>query len=110
MASQYDDGDSKYRNGEGYGHRRGEIRPPEAESVLFDLRDGQVGPLIELANGFHVIRLVHRDYAGRMSLDEKVQTRIRDKLKEETMSREYKSFVNKLRAKATIQYSTVAPQ
>jgi len=47
------------------------VRPPEAEAALFQMKDGQVGPLIELTNGFHVIKLVHRDHAGQQPFDER---------------------------------------
>src|SRR5262245_50148792 len=40
LVTQYDQGNSSYLNGEGYGHRRGEIKPPEAEPVLFQMREG----------------------------------------------------------------------
>src|SRR5262249_37182760 len=33
LAKQYDDGMSKYNNGEGYGQRRGEIKPLEVEPI-----------------------------------------------------------------------------
>ena len=50
--------------------------------MLWQLRDGQVGPLVELPTGFHVIRLVKRTHAGVLPFnDEKVQKQIRDKLR-----------------------------
>jgi len=52
-----------------------------SRGALFQMKDGQVGPLIELTNGFHVIKLVHRDHAGQQPFDEKTQTRIREKLR-----------------------------
>jgi parvulin-like peptidyl-prolyl isomerase len=109
LSLQYDNGDSSYRNGEGYGRRRGEVRPPEAEAVLFQLKDGQVGPVVEQANGFHVVRLVKREYAGRMPFDEKVQLRVRDKLKEEVANREYKRILAEMKRNATIEYARTAP-
>lgn len=105
LAAQYDNGDSAYRNGEGYGHRHGEVRPAEAEPVLFQLTDGQVGPLIETANGFHVIRLMKREVAGKLPFDEKVQTKIRYKLMEDAYMREAKKYVDTLKRKATVEYA-----
>src|SRR5262249_44392301 len=64
LVQEFDNGDASYRNGEGFGHKRGEIKPAEAEPILFALKDGDVGPLVELTNGFHVVRLVKREHAG----------------------------------------------
>jgi peptidyl-prolyl cis-trans isomerase SurA len=109
LALKYDNGDSSYRNGEGLGQRRGEIKPLEAEPVLFQLKDGQVGPLVELGNGYHVVRLVKREYAGQMPFDDKTQTAIKNKLTAQIWEREYKRIVAELRRKATVEIATVTP-
>jgi parvulin-like peptidyl-prolyl isomerase len=105
LVNQYDNGDSSYRNGEGFGHRPGEIKPPEAEPILFKMHDGEIGPLVELKNGFHVIRLVKREHAGLKPCDEKVQTAIRRKLQMEAYEREYKRVLADLKRKAAIEIS-----
>src|SRR5262249_40914229 len=89
-----DDGDSTLRNGEGIGRKRGEIKPPEAEGYLFQMRDGDIGPIVEISTGFHVIRLVKREYAGRKPFDVQVQIQIREKLRQEIAQREMKKFLN----------------
>src|SRR5262245_52483351 len=71
LAMQHDMGDSRYRNGDGYGSRRGEIQPPEVEQHLFKMRDGDLG-LLEMSHGLHIFKLVKRDYAGLMPLDDKL--------------------------------------
>jgi parvulin-like peptidyl-prolyl isomerase len=103
LAKQFDNGDSSLRNAEGIGSKRGEIRPPEAEPTLFQLRDGQVGPVVELDSGFHVIRLVKRQYAGPVPFDEKVQKEIKDKLRGDVFQREMKRIVTELKSKAVIE-------
>lgn len=103
LAAQFDDGDSSLRNGDGIGRNRGEIKPHEAEALLFQLRDGEVGPVIELDSGFHIIRLVKREHAGPMPFDEKVQKQIKDKLRGEVFTREMKRIVNELKRKAIIE-------
>jgi peptidyl-prolyl cis-trans isomerase SurA len=105
LVTQYDQGNSSYLNGEGYGHRRGEIKPPEAEPVLFNLHEGDLG-LVELTNGFHVIRLVKREYAGLKPLDDKTQTAIRNKLQGMIWQREYQRIVRDLKRKAAIEISS----
>ena len=68
--------------------------------------DGQVGPLIAFGSGWHVVRLVKREYAGRMPFDEKTQLAIKNKLSGTIWEREYKRILAELRRKATIEIST----
>ncbi len=101
--SEYDDGDSKFRGGEGQGSRRGEIRPVEVEEALFKLKDGQIGPVVELSTGVHIIRLVYRDPGGLQPLNENVQAQIRTKLRNQLADREYKRIVRELKSRAIIE-------
>jgi parvulin-like peptidyl-prolyl isomerase len=101
LVNVFDNGDSRFRNGAGIGSKHGEIKPPEAEPVLFRLRDGGVD-LIELPTGYHIIRVVKRQYAGPVPFDEKTQKRIKDKLRGEVFEREMKRIVSDLKRKAVI--------
>jgi peptidyl-prolyl cis-trans isomerase C len=106
LITRYDQGDSSYRNGEGYGHHPGEIKPAEAESILFRMRAGEIGPIIETRNGFHVIHLVKRDYKGLKPFDVETQRAIKKKLEMETWEREYKRIVARMKSEASIQVSS----
>ena len=99
---QYDEGDSKFRNGEGWGSHRGEIKPPEVEEVLFRLKEGEIGPVVELSTGVHVVKVTKREYAGQMPLDEKTQKLIENKIKGQVFEREYKQLIRELRRRAVI--------
>jgi parvulin-like peptidyl-prolyl isomerase len=104
LARQHDMGTSSYQGGEGIGHHRGEVRPREVEPALFALRDGEIGELVELENGFHIIRVVKRDYAGQMPFNnESTQESIRDKLKSEVFTREAKGVVAEMLLRATVE-------
>lgn len=104
LAREHDMGTSSYQGGEGIGHKRGEIRPREAEPVLFGMKDGEVSELVELESGFHIVRLVKREYAGQMPFNnEATQESIREKLKNAVFEREKKSIVADLWRKATIE-------
>jgi parvulin-like peptidyl-prolyl isomerase len=103
---QYDNGDSSYRNGEGCGQHRGEIRPLEAEPILFRMRDGEVGPVIEIPTGYHVIRLTKRTYAGTLPLDQKTQDDVRKKLQYQVFEREAKRLVADLKQHAAIEIAS----
>jgi peptidyl-prolyl cis-trans isomerase C len=103
LVEQYDEGDSRFRHGLGYGQRRGDIKPPEVEPYLFRMADRQLGPLVELSTGVHLIRVVKREYAGRMPFDAKTQNFIINKLKNEAANREWKRLVKKFRSEAIIE-------
>jgi len=106
LAKQFDNGESSLRNNaEGLGHKHGEIQPSEVEPILFQLKDGEVGNIVELSTGFHVVRLIKRTFAEQMPFDDKVQKQIRDKLRGEIRQREIKKLVNELRRKAIIEYA-----
>ena len=101
--SAQDDGDSKFRGGEGLGSRRGEIRPAELEAPLFKLRDGEIGPVVELSTGVHIFRLIARDPGGQQPLNEAVQAQIRSKLRAQLADREYKRIIRELRSRSIIE-------
>ena len=91
----------------GYVHFRNVTgKAPHYKETFID--DGDVGPLIELSTGFHVIRLVKREYAGRKPFDVPVQILIREKLRQEIAAREMKKMINELKKTALIEYSRVA--
>jgi hypothetical protein len=104
LAEKYDNGDSSFRKGDGIGVKHGEIKPAEAENVLFQLKDGETA-VVELEKGFHVVRVVKRDYAGQTPFDEKTQKQIKEKLTNETTQVEMKRIVNKLKRDAVIVYT-----
>jgi peptidyl-prolyl cis-trans isomerase SurA len=94
---EFDDGESQARKGDGAGELRGDIRPRELEPLLFAMQDGEFGPLYELPTGVHLYRLVHRDNAGFLPLDEKLQTQIGNMLKNEIFDKEKKRLIRELR-------------
>jgi hypothetical protein len=106
-----DEGDSwKYRQGEGRGQLRHEIQPHELEKYLFQMKEGEVGPLVELSTGYHVFRLLKREVAGAMPFDNAMQLRITNKLRAEVADREYKRIVKELKERAIIVIERSAPK
>jgi parvulin-like peptidyl-prolyl isomerase len=101
--TQYDDGDSKTRGGAGFGSRKGEIQPAELEKYLFEMKDGQIGPIVEVTTGVHLFRLVQRENAGQVALNEAVQTQIRNKIRNQIFEREFKRFVKELKTRAVVE-------
>lgn len=99
----YDDGDSKFRGGEGFGQVRGKIQPPELEPILFQMKEGQIGPVVELPTGVHIFRLLKREHAGQLPLTDQIQRTIRRKLENEVAEREIRQLVRDLRARSVIR-------
>jgi hypothetical protein len=108
LKDHLDDGDSSLRDGRGLGRKHGEIKPVEVEGPLFQLKDGEA-TLVEIRSGFHVVRMVKREYAGMKSFDDRdVQKLIKDKLRNEIGQREMKQMVSQLRKQAVVEYLTGA--
>lgn len=102
LSVEFDNGESgRFRKGAGRGHTRGDIDPPEAEKVLFQMHEGDI-EILERPHGLHIIRLVKRQYAGPIPFDAKVQKEIRDKLRMKVFLREKESIVKELKRKAVI--------
>ena len=104
LSKQYCHGDSALRDGEGMGRKRGEIKPPEMETLLFKAAAGELLPVVELRNGYHIARVESREFAGLKPFDEKTQKQIRGKLREEIAQREMKRMVSELKRLAVIEY------
>jgi parvulin-like peptidyl-prolyl isomerase len=102
--TKYDDGDSKTREGAGFGSRKTEIQPAELEKYLFEMKDGQIGPIIDVSTGVHLFRLVQREVGGQMPLNERVQTEIRNKIRNQIFEREFKRFIRDLKTRAVVEF------
>ncbi|HEY2911228.1 MAG TPA: peptidyl-prolyl cis-trans isomerase, partial [Gemmataceae bacterium] len=90
--------------GEGNGTERGAIQPPDVEPTVWALKAGQVSAVIETPAGFHIVKVVSRDYAGIKPFDEKVQKEARARLLQEFHDREYKLFVDQLWRAGTVTF------
>jgi hypothetical protein len=103
LAKEYDNGDSHFReNCEGVGHKRGEIRPQHLEEGLFKMKPGEVAR-VEMEHGFHIVKLLGRQRAGKRPFDEKVQKEIKEKLRAEVFQLEMKRIVNDLKRHSIIE-------
>jgi parvulin-like peptidyl-prolyl isomerase len=103
LSAQYDKENSGFGKAEGLGQRKGEIRPTECEAYLFQMKPGDIGPVVELPTGFHVFRLVKRDFAGQTAFNDKVQEEIRKKLQMQIFEREFQYIIKDLKQKARWQ-------
>jgi parvulin-like peptidyl-prolyl isomerase len=105
LAKDYDNGDSSLRsNAEGIGRKHDEIKPAEAADMLFKLKDGET-TVIPISTGFHVVKVVRREYAGALPFDAKVQKQVKEKLRGEMGQREMKRIVAELKRNAIVEYA-----
>jgi peptidyl-prolyl cis-trans isomerase SurA len=103
VVKQHGHGDSALRGGEGVGQKRGEVKPPELEPVLFGMEAGQVSDVIATETGFHVVKVLERDVAGVRPFDEKVQTHIRARIGDQANKAEYDKLIEDLWRKTNVE-------
>lgn len=103
LSRKYCHGDSALRDGDGLGHHQGEIRPAEAEPILFSMKEGEVAQVLELPAGFHIVQLTKREYAGVKPFNEVAQKEIRDKLRNEVATLEIKRLLAEMKRNAVIE-------
>lgn len=92
---ELDQGDSKSRDGFGFGEERGKIFPPELEETVFSLKQGEVA-MVDFGTGYHIVRISERVVAGKRPFDEPLQVEIRKRLGNQTSEREYRKIVENL--------------
>jgi hypothetical protein len=71
------------------------------DQALFSLEIGQMSPILESDEGFHIVRVLERQEAGREAFKD-VQPKIRDKLKEQRFDAGIEQYLAKLRRDARI--------
>jgi peptidyl-prolyl cis-trans isomerase SurA len=96
LTKKYGHGDSGLRDATGIGTKRGEIQPSELETPIFEMKAGQVSPLLQTATGYHIIKVTEMQKAGTRPFDGKVQAEIRAKLTKQLQEREYKKLMDDL--------------
>jgi parvulin-like peptidyl-prolyl isomerase len=87
---------------DGIGTRRGEL-PLDVAPTVWALEPGAVSGLVETPAGYHIVKVLERQYAGVRPLDHEIQNEIRMKLKKEFHEIEYKKMVEELWRNATVQ-------
>jgi parvulin-like peptidyl-prolyl isomerase len=80
---------------------QGALKSREIDRALFSLQVGQMSPILESEEGFHIVRVLERREAGRRPFTE-VQGEIRERLKEERFQAAVKEYLSSLRRDARI--------
>ncbi len=103
LSKQFDDGIAGKQGGFGTGTSRGEVLPLDIEPTVWELKVGQTSGAIQTPTGYHLVKVVERDYAGVLPFDSKVQGKIRDKLNDAIFEVESKKMVDDLWRKGVVR-------
>jgi parvulin-like peptidyl-prolyl isomerase len=111
LSMQFDEGFAKRQRGFGTGERRsgsGEnkedwIQPLDVEPTVWALKAGEVSPVIQTPTGYHLVKVVQREYAGVRPFDPKLQSEIRDKMNKELSDLNEAKMVEELWRKGVVR-------
>jgi parvulin-like peptidyl-prolyl isomerase len=88
---------------EGIGETKGDVKPGELETAVFSLAAGQVSNPVEVAGGFHVVKVTERSRPGKRPFDADTQNEIKNKLLNAMANREYRRLVEQMKETAIKQ-------
>lgn len=103
LSKQYDDGVAGKQAGFGVGETRGEILPADVEPTVWALKPGQLSAPVATPTGYHIVKVIERDYAGVQPFDVKVQGKIRDKLNDALYEADAKKMIDELWRKGVVR-------
>jgi parvulin-like peptidyl-prolyl isomerase len=89
-------------NWDGIGTTREDV-PLDLAPAVFALTPGQISDLVPTPTGFHIVKVLEREYAGVRPLDPKVQNECRTKLKKMYREEDRKKMIEELWRKGTVQ-------
>ena len=101
MAKAKSDGFKAKEGGQHDWTTKGALKATAIDNALFTLQVGQMSPILESDEGFHIVRVLERQEAGRKAFKD-VQPDIRDKLKEERFQAGIGEYLTKLRRDARV--------
>jgi parvulin-like peptidyl-prolyl isomerase len=102
LSKQYDDGLAGAQNGLGVGERGGEIAQ-DLEATVLGLKPGELSAVIQTPTGYHIVKVLEREYAGVRPFDQTVQNAIRDKLDGQFYEADRAKMVEDLWRKGVVQ-------
>lgn len=102
LSKQYDDGLAGAQNGLGVGERAGEIAQ-DLEATVLALKPGELSAVLQTPTGYHIVKVIERDYAGVRPFDQTVQNAIRDKLDNQLYEADRAKMVEDLWRKGVVE-------
>jgi peptidyl-prolyl cis-trans isomerase SurA len=90
------------QNWDGIGTTREDV-PVDVAPTVWSLAPGQISEVVQTPVGFHIIKVLEREYAGVRPMDRKVQNECIEKLKRIYRETDKKKVIDDLWRKATVQ-------
>ncbi len=109
VARKYSDGSTAKEGGQRDWMEAGNLADTKLEKKLFELPVGQLSPLHEGSSGWHVVRVVERQQAGRVPFGQ-VQDEIRKKIEDNQNKNRPKKLFEQLFSEAIIESRYDLPQ
>jgi parvulin-like peptidyl-prolyl isomerase len=103
LSTQFDEGVAKHQKGFGTGEKHGEIVPLDLESTVWELKPGQTSGVLQTPTGYHLVKVVEREYAGVRPFDAKIQGEIRDKLNDAMYDADRAKMIDELWRKGVVR-------
>jgi hypothetical protein len=111
LSVQFDEGFAKHQKGFGTGERRSGredskedwIQPEDIEPTVWSLKPGQVSAVVQTPTGYHLVKVVEREYAGTRPFDAKLQNEIREKLNKAILDADEVKLVEELWRKGVVR-------
>ncbi len=101
LAEQYSEGPYQSRGGV-IGIVGADDILPELEQIAFNLKTGEVSPVIQTGYGFHILKALEAVPARKVSFEE-AKPVIEERIREQKRSEKYKEWIKKLREDAYIE-------
>ena len=79
-----------------YWTSKGSLVCEQLDQALFGLPPGRLSPIIEGANGFHIVRVIEREEAGVTPFLE-AQVEIREKIRRRRTREQLQAYLDRLR-------------
>ncbi len=105
LARQYSHGVMAKKGGDWGYVTRGAFRIKEVDDVLFTLRTGEVGPIVETDEAFYLVMAEHRKDARVLPFAE-VQRELDEELRDRRRHELFAQIIEELRARAYVQIMT----
>jgi hypothetical protein len=80
---------------------QGALASKPLDETLFGIEPGKLSQVIEDGRGYHIIRVLERTDAGKIAFEE-VQTEIRETIKQQKISAQYKAIAQKIKSSSKV--------
>ncbi|WP_158265324.1 peptidyl-prolyl cis-trans isomerase [Blastopirellula marina] len=80
---------------------KGSLKNETVDQAIFSLPIGELSPILESPEGFHIVRVTDREDAGMVPFT-KAQVEIKEQIKKERKQREMAAYIKEVKSKAQV--------